>query len=187
MIGTSRAEYWFIRSCIAGLHYIAPLCILYCAVAFALYGSEAALYLVECVAVIEALFYVLVYLPCRHYLQRDAVHPPPPSREERKILFQLCNDNIPDAESYLQKWFLGADIREIKRDNLKEFFLWAFFNRDGPPGDDDAELEEYVSATEKLLGRPIEPGRGKAQALRLTLERVDMLHRSLIWYTVRFP
>lgn len=88
-------------------------------------------------------------------------------------------------ETYLRKWFLGADIHEIKRDNVKEFFLWAFFNRGGPPGDDDEELEEYVSATEKLLGGPILEGRGKAQALRLTLDGVDMLHRSLIWYCVR--
>ena len=68
---------------------------------------------------------------------------------------------------------------------MKEFFLWAFFNRGGPPEDDDGELEEYVAATEKLLGRPIEPGRGDAKPLRLTLDRVNMLHRSLTWYCVR--
>jgi len=79
---------------------------------------------------------------------------------------------------------LGAELEDIKRENLKEFFLWAFFNRGGPPGDDNEELEEYVAATEKLLGKPIEVGRGNAKCLRLTLDRVDMLHRSLTWYCV---
>lgn len=78
-------------------------------------------------------------------------------------------------------------MSEIKRENVKEFFTWAFFNRGGPPGDDDEELEEYVSTAEKLLGRTIEPGRGNSNALRLTLDRVDMLHRSLAWYSVCSP
>lgn len=76
-------------------------------------------------------------------------------------------------------------MKEIKRENVKEFFIWAFFNRGGPPGDDDDELDEYISATEEILGRPFEPGRGKAKSLRLTIDRVDMLHRSLAWYLVR--
>lgn len=81
-------------------------------------------------------------------------------------------------------WFLGAPVEEIKRENLKEFFLWAFFNRGGPPGDDDEELEEYVAQTEGLLGKEIAPGKGNAKCLRLTLENVNMMHRSLVWYTV---
>ena len=189
MIGTSKPEYWFIRLCIVGLHYIAPLCVAYCILLVYIYGFKATKYrfplLVETGALLETLFYFLVYLPYNKYLQREASHPPAPSREERKELFALCNDNIADCEGYLRKWFLGADINEIKRENLKDFLLWAFFNRGGPPGDDDEELEEYVSATEKLLGRPIEEGRGNAQPLRLTLDKVDMLHRSLIWYFVR--
>ncbi|KAF4630681.1 hypothetical protein G7Y89_g7452 [Cudoniella acicularis] len=186
MIGTSKSEYYFIQLCIVGLHYLAPLALLYCFLNIILYGFKAATYrvplVIESIAVAEAAFFLFVYVPYRRYLQREAVHPPPPTREERRELFRLCNENILDAEAYLQKWFLGADITEIKKENVKEFFLWAFFNRGGPPGDDDEELEEYVFATEKLLGRPIEPGRGNAKCLRLTLDRVEMLHRSLVWY-----
>lgn len=188
MIGTSRAEYVFIRICIIGLHYLAPLCILYSIFVIALYGFKATLYrfplAVEVYAAAETLFFLFVYLPYRHYLQREAEHPPPPSREERRVLFNLCHDNVIDPEAYFAKWFEGADISEIKRENVKEFFIWAFFNRGGPPGDDDEELEEYISISEKLLGRSIPPGRGKAKALRLTLDTVDMLHRSLVWYSV---
>lgn len=188
MIGTSRLEYYFIRLCILGLHYIAPICILYCVLLVSVYGVKATTYrfplLVEAGAIAETLFYLLIYVPYRRHLQREALHPPAPSREERRELFQLCNDNIADPEAYLRKWFLGAELREIKRENLKDFLLWAFFNRGGPPGDDDEELEEYVSLMEKLLGRPILEGRGTAQALRLTIDKIDMLHRSIIWYWV---
>lgn len=75
-------------------------------------------------------------------------------------------------------------MEEIRRENVKDFFLWAFFNRGGPPGEDDEELEEYIDITERLLGQEIQPGRGNALCLRLTLDKVDMMHRSLIWYCV---
>lgn len=188
MIGTSSFDYFFIRACITGLHYIAPLCIVYSLSIAALYGFRSAAYriplAIEILAVAETAFYLLAYLPYRAYLQQEASHPELLSREERKELFALCNENIPDAEQYLRKWFLDAPSEEIKKENVKEFFLWAFFNRAGPPGEDDEELEGYIADTEVLLGRRIEPGRGNAVCLRLTLDRVEMLHRSLIWYFV---
>ncbi|CZT44556.1 uncharacterized protein RSE6_04742 [Rhynchosporium secalis] len=187
MIGTSRTEYIFIKFCILVLHYLAPICLAYCALIVALYGFKTAItspvpLLIESVAVAESLFFLFVYLPYRYHLQSEAVHPPAPTRNERRELFAQCNDNIADPEAYLSKWFLGADLKDIKRENVKEFLLWAFFNRGGPPGDDEEELEEYVDAMEVLVGKTIEAGRGKAQCLRLTLDRVDMLHRSLVWY-----
>ncbi|KAL3418524.1 hypothetical protein PVAG01_10240 [Phlyctema vagabunda] len=186
MIGTSRIEYIFIQICIVGLHYLAPLSIVYCALIFACYGLKAATtrlpLAIEIVLLAESLFYLCAFLPYRAYLQRDAEHPVPPSREERRKLFQLCNDNIADPEAYLRTWFLGAHVEDIHKENLQEFLLWAFFNRGGPPGEDEEELDSYVAATEKLLGRELAEGRGKAVCLRLTLDRVDMLHRSLTWY-----
>ena len=75
-------------------------------------------------------------------------------------------------------------VDEIRHENMKDFFLWAFFNRCGVPGDDEEEIEEYIDATEELLGRRIEPGRGSAQCLRLTLTQVDIRHCSYIGYWV---
>lgn len=188
MIGNSAFDFYFIKTCIIGLHYLAPLCILYCVFVVAVYGLKATRYpvplVIETVAVAESLFFLLVYIPYRRHLQREAIHPPALAKVDRKELFELCNENIPDHEAYLRKWFLGAELKDIKEDNVKEFLLWAFFNRGGPPGDDDEELNEYVKATEEHLGVKIEPGRGKAKCLRLTLDKVDMLHRSLIWYIV---
>jgi hypothetical protein len=188
MIGTSTFDLYLIRTCIFFLYYIGPLCVLYCVAIIAVYGFKAALapvpLLIESIATAEILFYLLVYLPYRTHLQREALHPPALSRPERKSLFLQCNENIPDGEAYLKKWFLGAPAAEIKRENLKDFFLWAFFNRGGPPGDDDEELEEYIALTEELLGRDVEPGRGNVECLRLTLDRVSMMHRPLVWYLV---
>jgi hypothetical protein len=191
MIGTSKLELFFIKTCILGLHYLAPICMLYVVFVIAVYGLKATRYpvplAIEAVAVAEALFYLVVYLPYRYYLQREAIHPPAPSRAEREELFELCNANIPDPTEYLRKWFLGAELKDIKRENLREFLLWAFFNRRGEPGEDAEELEGYVNETEKLLGQKIEEGRGSAVALRTTMGEVDMLHRSLTWYCVSFP
>lgn len=189
MIGNSTFDYVFIQSCIYGLHVIAPLSLLYCLIQILRYGlTNAASHripiLLELWAASEATFYLLVHFWYRSHLQSAARHPPAPSREARKELFELCNANIPDPETYLRKWFLGAPTETIKRGNLKEFLLWAFFNRGGPPADDNEELEEYVVATERLLGRKIEAGRGSATCLRLTLDQVTMLHRSILWYSV---
>jgi len=190
MIGTSRSELTFIRVCIFFLHYLAPASVAYCILLVALYGFEATTYrfplFVETIAFAETAFYFLVYTPYRIYLQREAIHPPQLDRAQREELFTKCHNNIPDIEAYLRKWFLGAPLEEIKKDNLKDFFLWAFFDRGGAPGKDDEELEEYVKETEELLGRKIQPGRGNAKALRLTLDNVDMLHRSLTWYFVGY-
>lgn len=186
MIGTSTREYIFIRVCVLGLYSVAPICIIYTTLSIGLYGTGVAYYrlpfLVECVALAETLFYFFVYLPYSCYLQREAVHPAPRTRAERRELFELCQENVANPEQYLSKWFLGAPRDEIKRENVKEFLLWAFFNRGGPPGEDDEELEEYVSLMERQWGERIHPGRGTAKCLRLTLDGVNMMHRSLIWY-----
>lgn len=79
---------------------------------------------------------------------------------------------------------MDAPASEIKRDNVKDFFRWAFLNTGVPNTVHDEELEEFVREMEYLLKRKIEPGRGNAKCLRLTLEKVDMLHRSLTWYMV---
>ena len=190
MIGTSTYEYLFIRTCIIGLHHVAHLSISYCFVQILQYALRPILsyripLVLEFWAAAETIFYIVVHLCYRQYLQSEAKHPPTLSRQGRRELFALCYQNIPDPEAYWRKWFLGAPTETIKRENLKEFFLWGFFNRGGSPGeDDDEELEEYIAATEKLLGREIEEGRGSAVCLRLTLDPANMLPRSILWYSV---
>ncbi len=186
MIGTSLWEYVFIRSCIFFLHSIAPLSLLYTVVVVFLRPTSYRfpLYL-EAWILAETAFFTLVYLPTNYYLQHAATHPTPLSRDGRRKLFKMCHETVPDPEQYLSKWFKNARASEIKRDNVKEFFCWAFLNKAESEPKDDEELEEYVASMEKLLGRTLESGRGNAECLRLTLDKVDMLHRSLTWYMVR--
>jgi hypothetical protein len=193
MIGTSRAEYCFIRTCIFVLNLIAPVCTFYCAVflvcrilgiSLLLPFSHRVSFVVQSWAALEAVFYVFVFPPYRSYLQAKADHPPSVERPERRQLFLKSAETIPDVKEYLRRWFGNAPLEDIRRENVKEFFLWAFFNRDGPPGPDDEELEEYLAILEERLDYRIPDGRGPAKPLLLTLDVVQMLHRSLVWYFV---
>lgn len=185
MIGTSAWDYIFIRSCIFFLHSIAPLSILYCAIVLFIRPATYRIpVFLEFWLVAEAVFYFLVYLPRTFSLQHAATHPPPPSRGKRGEIFELCHESVSDPERYLSMWFKGAAISEIRRDNVKEFFCWAFLNKAEYGPQDNEELEGYVGKLEGILGREISPGRGTVAPLRLTLDKVDMLHRSLTWYTV---
>ena len=184
MIGESRQEYVFIRLCIFFLHWLAPFSICYCALALIDRPIRYRLpLLVERWLTAEALFYLLGYLPRNSYLQRPTYHPSL-SRQEREELFSRCHETIPDPEGYIQKWFLNAPLSQIKRDNVKEFFAWAFLNKDGWNAEEDEELEEYVDRLEKLLGKTFEFGRSPVAPLRLTLDVVLMMHRSILWYLV---
>ena len=65
-----------------------------------------------------------------------------------------------------------------------ELFCWAFLNKKDYSPEDDDELEEYADKTERHLGRELEAGRGDAVSLRVTIDRFQSLHRSLLWYFV---
>jgi hypothetical protein len=188
MIGTSVAEYIFIRGCILFLHNIAPTSLLYCALLFYPLPTTFSVcrlpLLVEAWLVAEATFFTVFFLPYKYHLQKPAIHPELPSREERAKLFERCNATVNDPEKYLSQWFLGAHEKHIKRENVKEFIRWAFLNTGHTKGEDEDEVEGYVKAIEKLLGRDILPGKGGAKSLRLTVDKVDCLHRSLLWYFV---
>lgn len=183
MIGISAWDYVYIRTCIFLLHLIAPLGVIYSLVSCLIHPPFHVPHVLEMWLNLEAIFYLLVYLPRKTYLQTVVTHPTA-GRDDRRRLFWRCHSNIPDPERYLAKWFRDAPVAEIKRENVKDFFRWAFLNSGEPDPAYDEELEEYIGEMEKLLGRKLEPGRGDVQCLRLTLDKVEMLHRSLIWYLV---
>ena len=184
MMDESLWSYIFIRTCILVLHLVAPFSIIYSLVGPLFRLPFQLPRVLRLWLALEAVFYLAVYLPRREYLQRAAKHPVPLCREERGELFRRCHSNIPDPVQYLRKWFRDAPEAEIKRENVKEFFRWAFWNTGEPAPAYDDELEDYVGGMEKLLGRKLELGRGNAKCLRLTLDKVEMLHRSVAWYLV---
>jgi hypothetical protein len=195
MIGTSIPEYIFIRVCILALRAVTPLSIFYIAFSIAEPPSSIAGRLLLSWCAIETAFWLLVYLPKKRSLQAAAQHPPLLDRDERRELFWKCWEKIPHPEYYLNKWFLGANPADVKRENIKDFFRWALFNTGDRTGEvkaeeveliesQEAELNEYADGIQTLLGRPLEPGRGKAKCLRLTVDKVKMVHRPGIWYLV---
>lgn len=157
---------------------------------------SASIYVIGVLLTLELLFYIFLYRPHLLRLQRSAQHPPPLNRQERHRLFEKCIRNIPDPDAYLRLWFLGADPKDIRRENIRDFILWGFFDRDrvigdgpihGPgPEDDDIteELESYICKTETALERKFLPGRGPAKCLRLTLDAVNQRYRSVLWYVI---
>lgn len=102
------------------------------------------------------------------------------------MLFDRCLDSTQDHEEYLSKWFLNAPVSAIKRENVKEFLRWAFLSTDVTDPSYDDELESYVKKLEGRMGTNIPPGRAEVKCLRLSLDKVNALHRSLIWYMCIF-
>ena len=186
MIGTSFYEYVFIRASIFILRLVTPACICYTA-AYIIrpFHFRGAPFLFA-YAAIETGFYLLIYLPRTFYLQAPAKHPERMSRERRRVLFERCAEQIPNPERHLSKWFHDASPSDIKKENLKDFLRWALLNSGEFDPVDEEELDEYVFGIEKLLGREILPGRGKAIPLRLTIDNFYPQHRPLVWYMVSF-
>lgn len=192
MIGTSLGAWIFIRACILFLSYTPLIYALILATLLLTTTSSALPWTFAALLLAEGFFYVSIYRPYQARLLAEAQHPEPLSSKERRALFDRCLLNVPAPDKYLQWWFLGAEGDEIKRDNIREFILWAFFERgvDGRLDDDDEtvdqEVDEYISVFEDVLGRKFEPGRGTAQSLRLTLDNIHTTYRSLTWYMAVF-
>ena len=179
MIGTKWWQFVFIRFCIVFLQYLTPISAFFCLVSFFVQPLRHKIpSLVVAWAVAETLFFLLVFLPKYFVLQEHALHPPPLPRDERQRLFRLCFESVPDPELYLTGWFKGAQRSEIRRENVKEFMCWSFLNKGEYGLLDDQELEDYTAQLETILGRSLPFGKGKADALRLTLDKVAMLHVS---------
>lgn len=188
MIGTSWWQYVFARACIVLFQYIVPLGSLCCVFLFLFDPVSCKIPNAILVwAALETSFLLFVFLPRYFLLQQEARHPPPLPRHERQKLFRLVLESMSEPEQYLSKWFKGAPLSEIRRENIKLFFCWSFLNKSGYGMLDDQELEDYADQLEKVLERELPPGKGNAIALRLTLDKVQMLFRPLVWYLVSPP
>jgi hypothetical protein len=189
MIDHTPFWYIFILTCIILLRAVAPLSIAYLAAIALLPPVRSSPYrlplLLESLAAAEAIFYLIFYLYRTYYLQQPAIHPPLVSPAQRRALVDRCFANIPDCEKYISKWFLGASLADIKRDNIRDFFAWAFLNSATPVPAYDAELDGYIERLERAIGREFAPGRSSVRCLRLSVDNAAILHRSLIWYFVR--
>ncbi|KAI0341006.1 alpha/beta-hydrolase [Trametopsis cervina] len=185
MIGHSLPEYVFIRLCITGLRLIALLSIVYLCASWYL-GDWLCSRWLGYYALVEAVFYLGVYLPRSHLLQLPAQHPAPLTRAEREALFAKCFVRMRDAE-LATGWFHFAAADAIRRENVLEWLLWALFSspKDALLEDWEEELEGYVKIVERLLGRTLDEGLNeKISCMKVTMDPVVSLHRPLLWYSI---
>ncbi|KAK4197411.1 hypothetical protein QBC40DRAFT_285674 [Triangularia verruculosa] len=132
----------------------------------------------------------LLYLPHKtRLLNSKAIHPSPPlTQPQRQALFQQCTANVPEWNHYIRLWFLNAPLSEIKRQNIRDFILWGFFDSDSaaPLSQEiETEIEGYITQIEALSNHHFPPGRGNATtALRLTFDPIETRYRSVIWYLI---
>ncbi|OJZ80313.1 hypothetical protein ASPFODRAFT_459873 [Aspergillus luchuensis CBS 106.47] len=100
IIGTSPAEYFFIRICILFLHNIAPISTLYCiqlllAQFFHLPTYvEIIPYLVQIWLTAEAIFFTAVSIPIKYALDRSPFYHRYISTACREQLFESCHTNV---------------------------------------------------------------------------------------------
>lgn len=188
MIGTSFGEWVFIRLAILFFRYTPLIYALGIASQYLRYSDfrqHVATRLLVSLLILEGLFAAFIYFPATRRLSAPAIHPEPLSAAARRALFDKCFDNVNSVEDYLCGWFMGADIKDIKRENLREFLLWAFFET-SESHDNEDELDDYIELIEQRLGYKLALGRGNAKSLRLTLDDVPSTYRSLLWYGVIF-
>ncbi len=89
-----------------------------------------------------------------------------------------------NPQQYWSLWFRGVPFEEIGRDNVKEWLSWGYLNKGFLEAKDNDELEEYVTESEKTLGRKFEPGRKLTMPMRPTLDPVNISHKPLLYYIV---
>lgn len=197
MIGTSFGEWLAIRASILLFQYLPAIYVAILVGSLVIKHDPVWAVAVSIAMVVllaaEALYFIFIYTPHKRRLQRVADHPIPLSHTERRQLFNKCMANTSHLEEYLRGWFLGADLKDIRRGNLQEFFLWAFFDTQVQNGDPQTvdqgtwdEVNEYVRLTEDRLGHSLGHGWGSAKSLRLTLEGISTSYRCLLWYVIVF-
>ncbi|KAJ5337387.1 uncharacterized protein N7506_005409 [Penicillium brevicompactum] len=168
MIGTSTAEYFFIRVCILFLRNIVPISTLYTVHLLVVQFFHRPTYLgripfsVHTWLTAEAVFFITVFVPLKYILHHSPIFHRPLSAELREKLFRCCNRNVPNLERYLSQWLMVSDAQYIKRDNVKDFIRWAFFKPGYAQGLDqqnEEELETYTAEVEQLMERKLSPGK----------------------------
>lgn len=189
MIGTSRLEYLFIRTCILFLHNISPVSVLFTAwfLLNPFLPQSIQCYRIpfpiKVWLVAEAIFFIGVFIPLRYSLERSAIHHGPMSHEQRERLVRYCMSNLGDPRKFFSRWLMVTHNDHIRRENVKDFIRWAFFHPEQVQ-ELELEVEAYTRDMEKLLGKELPSGKTDAKSLGPMLHEVDAFHRSLLWYTV---
>jgi hypothetical protein len=184
MISDSPSAYLFIRVAILLLRVLAPLSVLYCVLRIIKPAYNPLPLPISIIAYAETAFYFFVYLPRSYILQRPAPTGTKLSQQQRNDLFEKCLDTVPDMDYFLNVWFKGADVSDLRRGDIEECLAWAFFNEDEVSSCDKNEVDDYVTKIEIRLGRQFPYGRSTHKGMRPTIDPINMQHRGLLYYLV---
>ncbi len=190
VVGESQVGYLLVRGAIYLFRYFGFLSLIYFFFAALIGGVPGILapfsLFVEIIGIIELVWYLGWSLPYRAYLQRKPGYKPLPlTRAQRQELFRKSLEFTPDIELSLRKWLRNAHMEDIRRENVKDWLLWALFDKEESNDKDAVELENYTDVIQEQLNMRIKPGRGDAEALRLNFDPVTTTHRNLFYYMVR--
>ncbi|KAF2007615.1 hypothetical protein P154DRAFT_593145 [Amniculicola lignicola CBS 123094] len=189
LVNQFTAEYVLVRGIIYMFSYTGLICLFYFFLALSIGGVQFIAHpfsiAIEVLGAIEILFYLFWFLPYRHYLHsQKPIFPPPLLRNERAELFDKTLGTVRDVELFVKGWMGGAGLEDLRREDVKLWLLWALWDREGIPGNDEEELEGYVDRVEAALGREIKGGWGKAKGIRLSFGKFEVSHRSLMFYLI---
>eukprot|EP00494_Astrolonche_serrata_P034603 UN34872 len=87
--------------------------------------------------------------------------------------------------SELRGWFLGAELKEIFQDNIREWLAWAFYNckLHEVPKTRKSELENLFILGTEFFGINLKKGYNpNIKSMRLTIDNIQSEHRPLIYY-----
>ncbi|KAF2485098.1 hypothetical protein BDY17DRAFT_292925 [Neohortaea acidophila] len=177
-------QYLLLRCIILILQFLGPACVAYTAYSISEAWPEWRVPSVfQAWCALESAFFLFFFLFYRRYLQREATHPPPRTKKQRRALFAKVRLEVHDPDKFFSGWFRGAKAEDIGREDVRVFLNWAFWDGQADMyGADQKELDEYIGKVEEMLRTPFKPGRGSAKSLRLTLDPIEMECRTLAWY-----
>ncbi|PCH39784.1 alpha/beta-hydrolase [Wolfiporia cocos MD-104 SS10] len=138
-------------------------------------------------AATEMLFYLLIYLPRKQYLNETTVCPPLLNHVERQALFRRTLPFIFQSHT-ATGWFYARDpSAQLQRENVEELLLWALFSTEphGLREEWKDELSEYVKQVEERIGHTLANGRNEeVRCMKFTQDRIRMSHRPLLYYLI---
>ncbi|ORZ37476.1 hypothetical protein BCR44DRAFT_1430294 [Catenaria anguillulae PL171] len=146
-------------------------------------------------SILELAFSVFLVIPHLARLNKFYDQPTmfPASTFNRKArwssLRQLPYSTMPHIGLFWQGWFKGSAPCDIKRDNVKEWLAWAFFNvrmADVERREEvKIELEEMVKYIETETGAQVPPGYNtEVECMRVGLDQKRVAWRGGIYYAL---
>ncbi|KAK6849369.1 hypothetical protein PG995_013202 [Apiospora arundinis] len=139
---------------------------------------------IEAYGAAEILWYFVWFLPFKARLQRPGMPMAPMTRAQRRKLIAKILQTVPDMRLFMRQWFGHAHLDQIYRDNVKDWLAWALFATEGHKlsREEWTELDEYADDAQEKAGLELPQGRADAMPMRLSLDPVQMMHRSLAWF-----